>query len=175
MADSKEKNENDLKQRKDNIRKLDEEIIKNRKIPIECRKKINKRILYNGVILLLILIYLGCLNVFSLYIETSIYLKLLKIFSIFLAVISIIYFEIGYKKDDENIFLYGIEFFIIALLTLFCCYAYELYFNNYNRLLLIIKILIAVYYLLKIIYVNKKMKKEYYESLNDIKDITKKG
>ena len=159
----------------DNIRKLDEQIKLNKKIPKEYRKSINKKVIYNVVLLAVMLIYLISVNISSLYIDTSVYLRTIKVISIILAIISIVYFELGYKKDNENVFLYGIEVFIIALITLFCCYAYELYFHNYNRILVLVASVISIYYLFKILYINRKMKKEYYEKLNDIKEITKKG
>ena len=161
--------------KEENIRKLDEQIKLNKKIPKEYRKNINKKVIYNVVLLVVILVYLISVDLSSLYMDTSVYLRIIKVISIVLATISIVYFELGYKKDNENVFLYGIEVFVIALITLFCCYAYELYFHNYNKILIIIATIVAIYYLLKIIYINRKMKKEYFRSLNDIKEITKKG
>ena len=110
----------------------------------------------------------------SLYLDTEVYIKYIKVLSIILCVISIVYFEISYKKDNEGIFLYGVEILILAFVTLFSNYAYFLYFDKYNKMLIGISIIIAIYFVIKIICVKTKMKKAYYKQLNDIKDILKK-
>ena len=61
------KTEKELKKvQEENIQKFDEEMRQNRKIPKEYKKKINKQIMLNILILLAMAIYLICLNVSSL-------------------------------------------------------------------------------------------------------------
>lgn len=174
-----EKSKRELKKeqkiKEENIRKLQEEVNQNKKIPKEYKKKINKKILLNIAILLAMILYLTCINVMSLYLDTEIYIRYIKVLSIILCAISIIYFEISYKKDNEEIFLYGVEILILAFITLFLNYAYFLYFDKYNKMLIGISIIIAIYFLIKAIYIKTKMKKTYYKQLNDIKDIVKKN
>ena len=168
------KSEKELKKiQEENIKKLDEEIRLNKKIPKDYKKKINKKILFNLLILLFMTIYLVCLNVSSLYLETKVYLKSLKIFSIILAVISVTYFEFSYRKDNENLFLYGAEVLALAIITLFSVYGCEIYFNSFNKILSVITIVFVVYYLIKTLVIRSRMKKKYYEEQNDISDIVK--
>lgn len=169
------KTEKELKKvQEENIQKFDEEMRQNRKIPKEYKKKINKQIMLNILILLAMAIYLICLNVSSLYLETKVYLKSLKIFSIALAIISVIYFELSYKKDNEKLFLYGAEVLALAIVTLFSVYGYYIYFNSFNKILIIITIVFVIYYLIKTLVVKSRMKKKYYEEQNDISDIVRK-
>ena len=51
----------------------------------------------------------------------------------------------------------------------------SLFFVTYNSILLYIAIAVAIYYFFKTILTLRNMKKQYYESLNDIKEIVKKG
>lgn len=174
-----EKSKRELKKeekiKEENIRKLDEQIRENKKIPKEYKKKINKQIILNTITLIIIAIYLSCINILSLYIDTEIYLKYLKVFSIILAIISVVYFEISYRKDNEKLFLYGVEILFLAIITLFSNYAYYIFFNTYNKILLGITIVFVVYYIVKIFMLKIIMKKKYYKEQNDIKDITKKN
>lgn len=174
-----EKSKRELKKeekiKEENIRKLDEQIRESRKIPKEYKKKINKQIILNTITLIIIAIYLSCINILSLYIDTEIYLKYLKVFSIILAIISVVYFEISYRKDNEKLFLYGVEILFLAIITLFSNYAYYIFFNTYNKILLGITIVFVVYYIVKIFMLKIRMKKKYYKEQNDIKDITKKN
>ena len=71
--------------------------------------------------------------------------------------------------------MHGVEFLILATITLFSAYAYYLFFITYNSILLYILIAVIIYYIIKTICTLRFMKKEYYESQNDIKEIVKKG
>ena len=159
----------------ENIQKFDEEYKKSRIIPKDYKKKIRNRIFKNSIIAVLIIAYLIALNILSLYIETAIYILGIKVLCIVLAIVSVIYFELSYRKDNGYFFMHGVEFLILATITLFSVYAYSIFFVTYNNILLYILIGVVIYYIIKTIFTLKNMKKEYYKSLNDIKDIVKKG
>ena len=167
------KKEQQLKE--ENIQKLEERMKQDKKIPKEYRKKIRKQLLFNLLTMLAFVIFLGCINIMSLYMETAIYLKVLRGVSIIVAVIAILYFECGYRKDNEKIFLYGVEVFVLALITLSSVYLYYIFFQEYNQLLLYITCGVVLYYIIKMVIIRRKMKKQYYKEQNDIKEIVKKG
>lgn len=160
--------------KEENIRKLDEQIKESKKIPKDYKKKMNKQLILNLITLIVMILYLSCINVLSLYLDTEIYLKYIKIVSVILAVISVVYFELGYRKDNEKLFLYGVEVLFLAIVTLFSNYAYYMYFDRYNIILAGITGGFALYYLIKILIVRRNLKKQYYKEQNDIKDIVKK-
>ena len=159
----------------DNIKKFDEQYKKNRVIPEDYKKEIRKRILKNTIIAIIAIAYLILLNVMSLHMETTPYIISIKVLSVVLAVISVIYFELCYRKDNGFLFLHGAEFLVLATITLFSAYAYYLFFITYNSILLYILITVIIYYIIKTICTLRFMKKEYYKSQNDIKEIVKKG
>ena len=113
------KSKKEQKIREENIKKLDEQIRESKKIPKEYKKKIRKQTILNVVTVLCMVIYLVSINILSLYLETETYLKTIKILSVILAGISIVYFELSYRKDNEKLFLYGTEVLIISMITLF--------------------------------------------------------
>ena len=174
-----EKSKRELKKeqkiKEENIQKFDEQIKANKIISDDYKKKMNKQTIFNLLTIFAIVLYLFCLNIASTYTETVVYLIILKSFSIALAVISIIYFELGYRKDNERLFLYGVEILILAIITLFSNYAYYIYFNNFNKILMCAIVAFAIYYLIKIFVIRKNMKKKYYNDQNDIKEIIKKN
>ena len=161
--------------KQENIQKFDEEYKLSRKIPKDYKKQIINRILKNSVIAIIVIAYLIALNILSLHIETSVYILGIKVLCVVLAIISVIYFELSYRKDNGFLFLHGAEFFILATITLFSVYAYALFFVTYNSILLYILIAVVIYYIIKTIGTLNIMKKQYYESQNDIKEIVKKG
>lgn len=172
LSKREKKNQERIKQ--ENIEKFHQEYQKNRIIPKDYKKKIRNRILKNTIIAVIIIIYLILLNVLSMYIETKIYVLSIKIMCIVLALISVIYFELSYRKDNGYLFMHGAEFLVLATITLFSVYAYSLFFVTYNNILLYILIVVGVYFVIKTIATLRNMKKEYYKSQNDIKEIVRK-
>ena len=160
---------------RENIQKFDEEYKKSRIIPKEYKKKILKRILKNSIIAIIVIAYLVALNLLSLHIETTAYILGIKVLCVVLAIVSVIYFELSYRKDNGYLFMHGVEFLVLATITLFSVYAYSIFFVTYNSILLYILISVIVYYIIKTILTLRNMKQEYYQSLNDIKEIVKKG
>jgi len=159
----------------ENIKKFDEEYKQRRIIPEDYKKKILDRILKNTVIAVIAIVYLILLNVLSLHMETDSYIISIKVLSLVFAMISVIYFELCYRKDNGFLFMHGVEFLLLATITLFSAYAYYLFFVTYNSILLYILIAVIIYYIIKTICTLRFMKKEYYKSQNDIKEIVKKG
>ena len=157
--------------KKENIEKFTQEIKENKKISIDYKKKIKNRILKNLIIAIISIIYLLSLNIVSFYINTNIYILLIKVICLILALISIIYFELCYRKDNGFLFLHGVEFLFLAAITLFSIYAYKIYFIIYNKILYAILLVDIIYFIIKTIYNISFMKKKYYKEQNDIKDI----
>lgn len=163
------------KLKQENIQKFDEEYKKSRIIPKDYKKQIRNRILKNALIALIMIGYLISINILSMYIETRIYILGIKIICVVLAIVSVIYFELSYRKDNGYLFLHGAEFLVLATITLFSVYAYSLFYITYNNILLYILIVVIVYFVIKTIYTLRSMKQQYYASQNDIKEIVKKG
>ena len=132
------------------------------------------RILKNALMAAVVVFYLGALNILSSYMETNLYITAIKITCVILAILSVVYFELSYRKDSGYLFLHGAEFLVLATITLFSVYAYSIFFITYNQILLYILIVVVIYYIIKTIGTLKIMKKQYYASQNDIKEIVKK-
>ena len=173
-----EKSKRELKRKEkikeENIKKLDEQIKANKIISKDYKKKMNKQTIFNFLTIFTIVLYLFCLNISSIYTDKIIFLLMLKCFSILLAIISIIYFELAYRKDNERLFLYGIEILELGIATLFSNYIYYIYFNSFNKIVTCFTLVFIIYYLVKIFIARRNMRKKYYNEQNDIKEIIKK-
>ena len=159
----------------ENIKKFDEKYKQSRVIPEDYKKQIKNRIFKNTIVAIIVIAYLILLNVLSLHMETVPYIIGIKVLSVLFAIVSVIYFELCYKKDNGFLFMHGAEFLVLATITLFSAYAYYIFFITYNSILSYILIVVTIYYIIKTICTLRFMKKEYYESQNDIKEIVKKG
>lgn len=162
------------RKRKDNIEKLTKEVEAKKKIPKEVKEKINSKVFENMIIAAIIMVYLVSLNFGMTNIPTDTYRTDLKVFSILLLIITIMIFEWGYKKDNESIWLHGVEVMALGVITLYLIYLYSMYYSTYGTLILSIGIIYLIYYAIKIVIIQKRIEKEYIKSLNDIGEIIKK-
>ena len=162
------------RKRKDNIEKLTKEVEAKKKIPKEVKEKINSKVFENMIIAAIIMVYLVSLNFGMTNIPTDTYRTDLKVFSILLLIITIMIFEWGYKKDNESIWLHGVEVMVLGVITLYLIYLYSMYYSTYGTLILSIGIVYLIYYAIKIVIIQKRIEKEYIKSLNDIGEIIKK-
>lgn len=161
------------REQKRNIEKLEKVIEEKKRIPKNIKDKINSKIFENTVIVAIIIIYLAALNIGMGNIQTDMYLMDLKVFSIILLITTILLFEYGYKKDNGELWLHGVEVMTIAIFTLYLIYLYSIYYLNYGTVLAIVGIIYLVYYIAKILITKKRIKKHYKETLKDITDIVK--
>lgn len=167
----KEKKE---KQVEENIKKLEDEVIRKKEIPSEQINKMNKKVFENILIADIVMLFFYFISLGSLNIETNVFLTDLKVFSVGLVILSILLFEISYKKDSGNLCIHGIEVLVLAILTLFSTYIYATYLPKFHMIVAATSFIFAIYYVGKSIVLYQKMKKKYYTNLNDIQDIIKK-
>ena len=173
-AKSKHLKENNKKEIKPIIEKIDNEFKSKQKMPKIEKEKINKEISKNILIAIGIMLYFYFISLGSVNIQTEIFSVDLRVFSIGILLGAIVLFEISYKKENTKLCIYGIEVLVLAILTLFLIYIYTIYPNAFNLISAWMSLGFAIYYVSKGIVIYKKMEKDYYKSLSDIKEIVKK-
>ena len=138
---------------------------------MEKKKKLSDSIFENIIIAVAIMLYFIIIN-FSYYrVDDYIVLMGLKISSIIILLISILIFEIAYKKDNGTIAIYGIEILVLSIYVLLIPHIIEranLEFTNY---ILVSSYVFTAYYMLKSMIIYTIDRKRYLNSLSDIKDI----
>ena len=157
------------------IEVLEEDLSKNKKLTPELKKKLRKTFGKNILIIGLILMYMGLLTLSFYKMELNTLSTDLKVLSVGFLAFAIIKFEQGYKKDNEGIFLTGIEALVLALITLFMTVLISTSENFFKNVILGISIFATVYYLLKSLVIRAKIKKQHKKQVSDVRDIVKKG
>lgn len=156
------------------INELEEKIKKTKKMPKEVENKINKRLLENLLIAIGILVFYIFLICGFNYIERNLYIKVLKIITLIIGIISICIFEYSYKKENTKTMWWGIEILVLSIFTMFSIYICKIKVTKYTIYLALFAYVFAIYYIGKNILIYKKKKKEYIKSLSDINEIVKK-
>lgn len=164
------------KEKQENIQKMGEVIKNKNKITVEDSKKIKGKIFQNLIIAIVFTVYFYFTYLGSQNIEAKIFLTDLKVFSLGLLVIAIIIFEISYKKDNGSLCIHGIEVLILAIITLFLIYIYSMFINRaFSLITSSISIIYIIYFAIKSLIIWYKMKKQYFNAKDDIKEIVKKN
>ena len=134
-------------------------------------KKVNIRIYINIVIAVIIMIYFISINFAYYKVEENNLLILLKVFSMIILSIAIALIEIAYRKDNGNIAINSVEAIVLAGYTLSITHVVNSQKINFANYILISSYMFSIYYLLKAIIVYTKERKEFLNSLSDIREI----
>ena len=98
---------------------LKEDLSRNKKLTPELKNKIRKIYAKHFLVIGLIFVYTGIITLAFYKMELNTLATDLKVLSLGFLCFAIIKFEQGYKKDNEGIFLTGVESLVLALMTLF--------------------------------------------------------
>lgn len=164
-------NEKELNEK---LRGIEKEIVSKKELPKEETLKINKKVFENILIADVIMVFLYFISLGSWNIESTVFITDLKVFSMALIVFTIILFEYSYKKDNGNICIHGIECLFLSIFMLFSIYLYTMYIRSFDLIIASASFIFAIYYVAKAIIIYCKMRKQYFESINDISEIIKK-
>ena len=148
-------------------------------IELKARKKLspelkeirNKMILKNLWIAIFITIYFLFLSLGNYNIDRAVFTTDLHVFSAAILVLSICLFEKGYKKDDEGIFLNGVEALVVAFVTLIMPYTMFEASPTIHFIASLSFIYFTVYYLIKSLVQAVRLKKKY--TTSDVRELVK--
>lgn len=121
----------------------------------------------------MIMIYFMFFNMQYEVLTENILSKYINISSMIFLGLAIIMIEISYKKEKDSIFLYGVEFLLLAIFILLIKHIPKLLNCNTQTYILIGSYLFAIYYMLKSTVLYTKERQEELKSFIDIKEIVK--
>jgi len=153
------------------LKKIEEEISKQKKLPKEISEKLNKKIFENLIMVISIVIYLIFIILGYMNINTNAFITDLQVFSIALIITTIIVFEKAYKKDSGKLTIHGIEILILSIITMILPKIYYQYENIFVDVVGIVAILYVLYFTIKCIMIYVKTRKKIRKS--DVKKIAK--
>ena len=149
------------------------DIIRDRKIlPLETKKKIMDGIFYNCLLFMIMLIITLIINTLFDKISIKKFDSYIDIIQIICGLFSVAILEIAYRKGSGKVGIYGIEFLVFSIITLFVPY---MYISKSNVELLKNSIVVfLIYYILKSIFTLIHTRNSYLsENMSDVKEIVK--
>lgn len=143
-----------------------------KKVPQKIKDKIINLTFFNCVFLILMSVITLVINITYNKLILYDFRNYIKILQLLLCIISIVLFEVSYKKDSMKIGFFAIEFTIFSVFILFVPYRYML--KSDVQFLRNALIVFSIYYLIKvgissILIRNKYLK----ENMSDVKEIVK--
>ena len=86
----------------DKVEKATEAIAEKRKLPEEIKARLNDYTFMNLIISIALMIYMIVINIIYLNEDAQFFSTSIKVFSIWLAIIDVLIFEIVYRKDSDR-------------------------------------------------------------------------
>ena len=140
-------------------------------IPKDVMNQINTKIFKELLMSILIFIYYVIIYTIFQKINNTIFTYYLNICTCICSVSAIVLFEIGYRNDNERLFIRGIEIMALGLITLFMPYVFLKRGKTFISLYALSCLYISVYYSIKALVVYISEIRKYRRGLSDIKEI----
>ena len=157
----------------DKVEKATEAIAEKRKLPEEIKARLNDYTFMNLIISIALMIYMIVINIIYLNEDAQFFSTRIKVFSIWLAIIDVLIFEIGYRKDELKIWIHGFELLICSSLVLSLQYVYLYAEPVVKAMFMLLPLFYSIYYVVKVTIVHIIETKRYQNNLSDVKEIVK--
>lgn len=153
---------------------MKKEKTKKNKIPKEISQEILKKIFYNLLRAIGVMIYFVILNLAYVNIKQEKLVGDIEVFAGAFLVAGIYMMEKAYKRDSGEKAITAIELLVLALHSLSIMHIITFYKYDFRFYLLTSSYVFSIYYVFKSIVMYTKGRKEYLNSLSDISEIVKK-
>ena len=130
-----------------------------------------KKVFINLTVLIVFVLYFYLLNCIFSNVGKEKILEIYKYISTSLIFITILIFEIAYRKDSGIITIYGLETLFLSINTLISITMISKFKMSFAQYINISCVCYLIYYILKFIINYTINRREYLHSLSDIKDI----
>lgn len=135
------------------------------------KNNISLNVYKNIIIALVIMVYFIGINTMYYKLENGQLFNFLKIISMLILFVGIIVLEIAFRKDNGRLGINAIEIIAIAGHTLSTAHIVELQKFKFANYILLSSYVFSIYYLFKALVIYTKEKRDYLNSLSDIKEI----
>ena len=148
---------------------IEKEFEAKQKMPVEMKKDTAREILQNLLMVAIVLVLLSLICFMDEKLIKETFSTGLKILSTFFVVISVIFFEIAYRKEKAISFFWAVEFLILGLIIMFVPYLSQ----YIQKFIFGIAIGFGIYYAIKFVLIILKKCKEFADKKSDVKEIVK--
>ena len=133
--------------------------------------KVSFNVYQNILIAIVIMIYFIIINSIYYRIDNPMLLIILKVLSIVILFFGIIVLEIAYRKENGKLGINAIEIIVLAGHTLSITHIVQLQKFEFANYILVSSYLFSIYFIFKSIIIYTKEKRDYLNSLSDIREI----
>lgn len=148
----------------------EKELIEGKKVSDESYRDVYAQILWAiGVI-----IYFFLLNLAYIKINSERLSIVIELFATVFLLVGLLILERSYKNDSGKQAITAIELFVLSFHSLTIIHFVTKFQFDFQFYVLTSSYILAIYYILKAIFIYTKAKREYLNSLSDIKEIVKK-
>lgn len=149
------------------------EIEEKRKLPKKIKDNISTNIFQDLIVAIIIMAYFCIIN-FSYYnVESHIFEENMKYFALAIIILTVIAFEISYRKNSMKLLVIGLELFACAILSLYIPYIFLHSTSALRISIMILPAFLIIYYAIKSFVIFKSKQLQYRNNLSDIKEIVK--
>ncbi len=148
---------------------IEREFEAKQKMPVKMKTEALREIVQNLLMIVIILVLLGLICFMDEKLIKESFRNGLRILSTFFVIVSIIFFELAYRKEKSNSFFWATEFLILGMILMFVPYL-----SQYIQYFIFgITVSYGIYYLIKFILILLKKQKEFSDKKSDIRDLVK--
>lgn len=149
------------------------EIEEKRKLPKKIKDNISTNIFQDLLVAIIIMAYFCIIN-FSYYnFENNVFEENMKYFALAIIILTVIAFEVSYRKNSVKLLIIGLELFACGILSLYIPYIFLHSTSALRISIMILPAFLVVYYGLKSFIIFKGKQLQYRNNLSDIKEIVK--
>lgn len=148
---------------------IENELESKQKMPKEMKVETIRTILKNLLMVVIVLITLSIVCFMDEKLIKENFATGLKIISIFFVIVSIVGFEIAYRKEKFNFGMWAIEFLILGMIIMFVPYLSQ----YIQKIIIGVAVGFGVYYIIKLLIIVLKKRKDFLNQKSDVKDILK--
>lgn len=149
------------------------EIEQQRKLPKEVKDNINTVIFQNLLAATIIMAYFCLINITYYNFEHSIFEEYMKYFALGIILVTVFDIEIAYRKNSIRLWIIGIEFLAIGVVSLYIPYIYLHTSSIIRIIIMILPAILVIYYFFKSLIIYKQKQFHYQNNLSDVKEIMK--
>lgn len=149
------------------------EIEEKRRLPQTVKDNISTDIFQNILAAIIIVAYLCVINIIYYKFQSSMFEEYMKYFALGIILITIIVFEVSYRKNSLKFCFIGIELLICGVLSLYIPYIYLHTTTALRCAIMVLPAGLVIYYGIKSLIIFKQKQFKYQNNLSDVKEIVK--
>ncbi len=155
----------------DKLEKAVDVIAEKREMPEELKQGVDFSIFKNSISAIICMIILIIINLLFLFASKDIFSIVSKCFAFGVLISVITFFELGYRKDEIKYWIIGIELLVLDILIMYIPYVYVIFNTQAISVIMVFPVIFAIYFVFKSIVIYCKSRKDYLNTISDVKEI----